>query len=151
MAGMDAEEAAVLTIGYEGVPLDNYLDKLRVARVALVCDVRRNAWSRKIGFAKRPLSQALAAAGIAYEHLPALGCESARRKAVRTAADLAALFSDYRAELPEKAAELARLHQLLRAERRVALACFEADPQSCHRHIVAEWLSHHHGYPVQHL
>lgn len=141
----------MVTLGYEGVPLDAYLERLRDAGVAVVCDVRRNAWSRKPGFTGRLLSSALAGAGIGYEHLPALGCESSRRKAVRSAADLAALFRDYRAELPSHAAELERVRELAERHGIVALACFEADAAQCHRHIVAEHLSALHGYPVRHL
>jgi uncharacterized protein (DUF488 family) len=131
----------LLTIGYEGRSLAEYLALLEGAGCTLVCDVRRNAFSRKPGFSKRALADGCAGAGIRYEHRPALGIASADRQAVETAADVAALFDRYRNEmLPAQGAALAQIAGWLRAGEVVALTCFERDPRDCHRHVVAEAL-----------
>jgi uncharacterized protein (DUF488 family) len=129
----------LLTIGYEGLTLDDYVARLREAGCTLLCDVRRNAFSHKPGFSKKPLAAACAAAGIRYEHLPALGIASADRKGVETAADVAALFARYRSEmLPREGAALDQIAGWIRGGECVVLTCFERDPRQCHRHVVAE-------------
>jgi uncharacterized protein (DUF488 family) len=132
----------LLTIGYEGRSLEAYLALLCEAGCTLLCDVRRNAFSHKPGFSKKALAAACAGAGIRYEHVPALGIASADRKGVETPADVAALFARYRREmLPQHDAEIAQIADWIRGGERVALTCFERDPQQCHRHIVAEALA----------
>jgi uncharacterized protein (DUF488 family) len=129
----------LLTIGYEGRTLAQYLELLREAGCTLLCDVRRNAFSHKPGFSKKALAAACAGAGIRYEHLPALGIASADRKGVETPADVAALFARYRREmLPQRDAEVALIAGWIRGGERVALTCFEREPSQCHRHVVAE-------------
>jgi len=63
--------------------------------VTILCDVRRNALSRKYGFSKKTLGNACQNLGIRYEHLPELGIASARRKELHTQADYDRLFSAY--------------------------------------------------------
>jgi uncharacterized protein (DUF488 family) len=89
----------LLTIGYEGRSLAEYLGLLREAGCTLLCDVRRNAFSHKRGFSKRALADGCAGAGIRYEHRPALGIASADRRGADTPAGVAALFARYRQEL----------------------------------------------------
>ena len=62
--------ARLSTIGYEGRTLEGYLNKLLRSSVTLLCDVRRNAFSRKYGFSKTTLAGACDGVGIRYEHLP---------------------------------------------------------------------------------
>lgn len=120
------------TIGYEGRTLPGFLDVLRGAGITALADVRRTPLSRKKGFSKGTLKKALEEVGIRYEPLPELGIAPERRRAVRTPAQRAALFSAYERELPRHKDELARLRALIRGER-VALLCFERDPADCHR------------------
>ena len=142
----------LLTIGYEGRTREAYLALLREAGCTLLCDVRRNPFSRKPGFSKRALAVGCAAAGIRYEHLPELGIASADRKAVATPADIAALFERYRRDmLPAQGAALGRIAAWLRAGEVVALTCFERDPRQCHRHLVAEALAAGTGATVANL
>jgi uncharacterized protein (DUF488 family) len=141
----ESEQSAfsVATIGYEGKTLADYMDQLTEANITLLCDVRQNAVSRKKGFSKRALSIACAEAGIRYEHLPELGIPSADRKAVRSDADRAALFDRYRetlAKAPPPALDQIR-SWIVDGRHRVALTCFEARPEECHRHCVAEVLA----------
>jgi uncharacterized protein (DUF488 family) len=47
--------------------------------------------------------------------------------------------------------ELAELAELVRADARVCLLCFEADPAHCHRSLVAAALAEHLPIDVVHL
>ena len=49
----------LMTIGYEGMTLKEFLDVLKRCRVSMLVDVRELAISRKPGFAKVALSAAL--------------------------------------------------------------------------------------------
>ena len=127
------------TIGYEGRTLEGYLNRLILDGVNLLCDVRQNAFSRKYGFSKSTLSKACEGLGIRYEHLPQLGIASAERRELATQADYDELFSVYELEsLPRQSEALAQIRAWIDAGARVALTCFEAQPQQCHRHCVAE-------------
>jgi uncharacterized protein (DUF488 family) len=132
----------LLTIGYEGKSLENYLNLLLRASVTVLCDVRRNPLSRKYGFAKSKLRQACDGVGIRYEHLPELGIDSAERRELNTQADYDALFAVYeRDRLPHQTAALAKIRGWIEGDgERVALTCYEAEPCQCHRHCVAEAL-----------
>src|SRR6266542_778100 len=68
------------TIGYEGLTLEGYLNRLLQAGVTILCDVRRNPLSRKYGFSKRTLAKGCEGVGIRYEHLPQMGIDSAERQ-----------------------------------------------------------------------
>jgi uncharacterized protein (DUF488 family) len=130
----------LLTIGYEGKSLESYLNQLIKASVTLLGDVRRNAISRKYGFSGSTLRGACIQVGILYIHLPELGIASAKRQSLLNKQDYAALFSTYRREsLPKHQAELDQIQSwIANAGHRVALTCFEQDPDDCHRHCVAE-------------
>ena len=130
---------ALLTIGYEGDSIDGYLDRLIRHGVRLLCDVRRNPLSRKAGFSKNQLAGYCERVGIVYRHLPELGIPGHRRRELNTQADYDALFVEYeREDLPEAGEAIEELGRLLSKYSRVALTCFEKEPESCHRHCVAE-------------
>ena len=135
-----------LTIGYEGRNLEGYLNRLIVAGVTMLCDVRRNPLSRKYGFSKRTLAKGCEGVGIRYEHLPELGIASEERRELVTQADYDALFAVYRRDaLPQQTRVLTQIRQWVDQGERVALTCFEALPQQCHRHCVADALQHQFG------
>ena len=140
------------TIGYEGRTLEGYLNRLLQDGVTLLCDVRRNAFSRKYGFSKGTLSKACEGVGIRYEHLPELGIASEERRELITQADYDALFAVYEREsLPHQAEPLAQIRSWVKGGERVALTCFEALPHQCHRHCVAEALAHQYGKEMRAL
>lgn len=132
--------AGVVTIGYEGKTLEGYLNQLLADGVTMLCDVRRNPISRKYGFSRGTLSNACEGVGIRYEHLPELGIASEQRQELKTQADYDALFATYeRRDLPKQTAAVKRIAGWIRDDGlRVALTCFEAVPEQCHRHCVAE-------------
>ncbi|MDH5564002.1 MAG: DUF488 domain-containing protein, partial [Nitrospirota bacterium] len=129
-------EPGLLTIGYEGKCLEEYLNQLIQAGVNILCDVRQNPLSRKYGFSKGTLSKACDGVGIRYEHVPELGIASDQRRNLKTQADYDALFAGYvRTTLPHKQTSLARIRQwVVDDQHRVALTCFEQLPHQCHRH-----------------
>ncbi len=138
-AARPAKQAAgLLTIGYEGRSLENYLNELLCAGVTLLCDVRRNPLSRKYGFSKGTLGKACVGVGIRYEHLPELGIDSSERQSLATQADYDALFAAYeRVTLPCRTEALEKILDWIAADERVALTCYERLPQQCHRARVA--------------
>ena len=129
----------LFTLGYEGISIDGYLDRLIERDIQLVIDVRKNPVSRKYGFSKRGLEEHLLRVGIGYSHEPEVGVASHLRRSIHAPQDYARLF-DYYAEaiLPDKRPVLYRIVEATRKHRRVALTCFEADPQMCHRHKISE-------------
>jgi uncharacterized protein (DUF488 family) len=144
----------VLTIGYEGRSLEEYLDKLSVAGTTMLCDVRRNAISRKRGFSKKSLARGCEGVGIQYRHLPELGIASERRRKLNTQSDYDRLFEEYAREtLPLKREAKQQLGRWVREGERVALTCFERSPHQCHRHCVAEALEREFGpdFTAEHL
>jgi uncharacterized protein (DUF488 family) len=131
----------LLTIGYEGKTVDEFLDQLGSAGAELVIDVRAIAASRRPGFSKSALAAALKERGIGYLHLRALGTPKPGREAARKGR-IAQMHSIYETQLATPEAGLA-LEQAREAasEAKAALLCFEADAGSCHRAVVAQLLA----------
>ncbi len=149
-----ATSPRLYTIGYEGLSLEQFLNKLVRQSVAVLCDVRRNAISMKYGFSKRLLQHACDGVGISYIHMPELGIDSHKRKHLRSRSDIDALFHDYvNTTLSESKDSLDSIVKLVRKNGRVALTCFEADADLCHRGCVASALlaRSDFGHQVAHL
>lgn len=149
-----SSEKALLTIGYEGVSLEAYLNKLIVANVKLLCDVRKNPMSMKWGFSKKQLSESCERVGITYMHIPALGIVSDKRKSLNTQADYDKLFEEYEATtLKEETESLSELVALINQHGRVAITCFESCEKQCHRGRIAKTLSAwpNKNFEVEHL
>src|SRR5579871_1204099 len=131
----------LFTIGYEAATQGAVIDRLKLARVKVLVDVRAIASSRRAGFSKRVLAASLAEAGIDYVHLRGLGTPKAGRQAVR-AGRPEAMRRIYDAHLAEPEAQLELAHAAdLASDRPSALLCFEAEPAHCHRRIVARRLA----------
>ncbi|HEY5329824.1 MAG TPA: DUF488 domain-containing protein [Acidobacteriaceae bacterium] len=138
---MDARPLTLVTIGYEGADLADFVATLRAVNVLRIIDVRELAISRRKGFAKKALSAALAGVGIEYVHLRGLGDPKPGREAARAGDD--ALFRKVFASHMDTVGARADLKV---AERLVSkggacLMCFERDHTACHRSIVAEAIS----------
>lgn len=130
--------AGLVTIGYEGRSLENYLNAVLKDGVTVLCDVRRNALSRKYGFSKGTLGKACSGVSIRYEHLPELGIPSEARRNLATQSDYDDLFAEYENEsLPGQLQALKKIAGWISAGDRVALTCYERLPEQCHRHCVA--------------
>lgn len=127
------------TIGYEHATVRSLLVALVEAEIAIVVDVRALANSRRPGFAKTKLAAALHEAGIGYLHLRGLGTPADGRGAARSGqfAEMHRIFREHLGT-PEARADLDALVSLVRTGQRVCLLCLEADPEHCHRTLVAE-------------
>ena len=133
-----AKPITLLTIGYEGRSLECYLNLLLQAGVTLLCDVRRNAVSRKYGFAKSTLGNACTTLGIRYEHLPQLGISAEQRRSLSGQEDYQQLFSEYeKHHLPRQQDALRRAIRWIESRECVALTCYERDVDDCHRSRIA--------------
>lgn len=141
----------MFTLGYEGLHFEEYVNRLVKNGVKLLCDVRRNPLSRKFGFTQRSLATLLPRLGIEYHHLPELGIESESRKHLEDKSDYEALFAEYRQTLPGRDAALHRVMEMFGTHGRIALTCFEQEPQNCHRHCISEFLARQHRIIVRHL
>src|SRR3954453_19082772 len=73
----------LFTIGYEGKTMDEPLAEVIAAGVERVIDVRAVAASRRPGFSKTALGNALKERGVDYLHLRPLGTPAAGREAAR--------------------------------------------------------------------
>jgi uncharacterized protein (DUF488 family) len=126
----------IFTIGYEGATMGEFLSALQQAGVERVIDVRAVANSRRPGFSKTPLRNALSEAGIDYIHLRALGTPAAGREAARAGrkADLERIYAG-QLVTPQAMAEGAMMLDLA-AERPSALLCYERQPADCHRTLL---------------
>jgi uncharacterized protein (DUF488 family) len=155
----------VATVGVYGFSATTFLDALRDADVRLLLDVRQRRGVRGSDYAwanSKRLQGALADAGIAYRHHPELAPTTELRRLqyavdaqqgvgkrnrevlapayvegyereILSTADLDAVIT----ELPERGA--------------AALFCVEADPEACHRSLVADRLAAEHGLEIAHI
>jgi uncharacterized protein (DUF488 family) len=143
--------STIFTSGYEGLVLDQLLDRLTAAGVALLLDVRAIAASRKPGFSKNLLRGSLEARGLQYLHVQSLGTPKAGRIAARAgrAQEMARIFDVHMATPPAQAG----LADAIAAAASVptCLLCFERDAHMCHRRIVAEAIASQTGQAIEHL
>ena len=146
-----AVTGVLFTIGYERSSLADVVAALGDTGVTTLVDVREAPWSRRPEFTKRALGEAMAAAGIGYRHMKALGTPKAGRDAAR-AGDTAGFHAIFEAHLATEAAraQLGEVAALVATER-PCLMCYERDPDRCHRSIVAARLAETTGLAVRHL
>ncbi|MCP5371421.1 MAG: DUF488 domain-containing protein [Hyphomicrobiales bacterium] len=142
---------ALMTIGYEGADLADFVATLRTAGVRVLIDVRAVAGSRRRGFSKTPLRDALTAAGIAYQHLPGLGNPKPGREAGKAGRydDFERIFRAHMETAPFHR-DLARAAEFARGTA-ACLMCYERDAAHCHRRFVAEALAPDLGLDPRHL
>lgn len=142
------------SIGYEGKTVEHFTNQLIMEDIKVLCDIRKNALSMKYGFSKKQLKNVIEKAGIKYIHIPALGIESAKRRQLNTKDDYENLFRSYEIEtLPEKDDEISDLYNMFIENKRIALMCFEADHNFCHRSRTVEALKNkfEKDYLIKHL
>ncbi|TCZ58765.1 DUF488 domain-containing protein [Roseicella aquatilis] len=144
-------ESPLFTIGYEGATPEALIAALQRAGVTTLVDVRELPNSRRPGFAKRALSEALGRAGIGYRHLRALGTPPEGRAAARAgrSAEMKRIVGARLAGTEARAA-VADLSAAAR-EQRLCLLCLERDPERCHRSLVAEAIASSGGVAIVHL
>jgi uncharacterized protein (DUF488 family) len=155
----------VVTIGVYGFDHDSFLAALRRAGVRKLIDVRQRRGVRGPEYAwanSRRLQDALAEAGIAYEHHKELAPTTELRRlqyreddrlgeGKRSRTRLAPEYSRrYLGEILN-GVDLGPLVSGLPEDGPAALLCVEADPEACHRSLIAERLADLHGVSVAHI
>jgi uncharacterized protein (DUF488 family) len=144
------------TIGHSTRALGEFIDLLRESEIELLVDIRSIPKSRtNPQFNLETLPGSLAAQGIGYTHIAALGGRRGKRHAAepspngywthpafRNYADYAA----FEAIFDEGLSALVSMGR----ERRCAIMCSEAVWWRCHRRIVADYLLAH-GETVLHI
>jgi uncharacterized protein (DUF488 family) len=124
----------ILTVGYEGISLSEFLDVLLAQGVRCIVDVREVPLSRKPGFSKTPLARALEEVGIQYVHERVLGTPKPIREALKSTKNWHEYEKSYLEFLLPREGHLVRIAALEAA----CLLCFEANPLECHRSLVAQ-------------
>lgn len=138
------------TLGYEGFDIGAFVARAKTAGVTTIVDVRELPLSRKKGFSKSSFREALSAAGIAYFHVPALGCPKSVRDQYKVDGDWAAYTKAFLAYVATQEATVRELVKVSKATS-ACLVCFEADYTMCHRTYVARAARRLGGPPVMHL
>lgn len=125
----------LVTIGYEGASVEDFLGTLTTLGVTTLLDIREFAGSRRKGFAKTALRDNLARVGIDYRHEPRLGSPRPIRHRLRDDGSYPRFFKDFEAYLGTQQPLLQQLATELTGT--VALLCYERDYRECHRSSVA--------------
>ena len=139
------------TIGYEGASLEDFIQTLEEANVEVLLDIRDRAQSRKKGFSKTALSNALQNHGIEYVHLKELGDPKEGRLAARSGNwdEFDRIYRDVMAS-QEAIAALEYIRGI--SENTVAcLLCYERDHKTCHRKYVSDAIDLQTGTKTRHL
>lgn len=128
----------VVSIGYEGREIDEFVRDLAARGVTVLADVRLNAVSRRRGFSKSALKRALDANGISYLHLRRLG-NPRENRSVFSGDQVQAGRETFRALLSSEEAQrdLFDLRSVA-AKSIVAVLCYERDEQRCHRQVIID-------------
>lgn len=145
--------APIFTAGHSTRSLEDLVGLLQGAGLEALVDVRRYPSSRRHPhFNRKPLADALEAAGMAYRHSEILG--GRREPAAPDSPNTAWSSEGFRAYADHLATPEARsaLEALAAGagNRRICLMCAEKDPERCHRQLLADALSLR-GIPVRHL
>jgi uncharacterized protein (DUF488 family) len=145
----------VFTIGHSTRPLPEFMHLLREVQIELLVDVRAVPRSRtNPQFNIDTLSAALAAVGIGYVHLSALGGLRHRRKTATGSPNALWQNISFRNYADYAGTEAFRVGleelEVLASTKRCAIMCAEALWWRCHRRIIADYLLAH-GIPVAHI
>ena len=143
--------SVLFTVGYEGTDIDRFVRTLKAAGIRQLADVRAVAVSRKAGFSKKKLAERLADEGIHYIHFVSLGDPKPGRDAAR-AGEFDLFRSIYGDHIQTEDAQCA-LSELAETVQTAptCLLCFERDPETCHRTIVAHEVSGKTGFDIFNL
>ena len=140
----------LMTFGYEGLDIRGFIAKLKAHKVSTLIDVRELPLSRKKGFSKTALAEAAERVGIAYLHMPALGCPREIRKDYYSDGDWGRYKKRFNAYLQTQDEALATLRTTA-TRKSCCLVCFEADFNFCHRSLITDSLARDGKITIQHL
>lgn len=156
--------ARIGTIGVYGWDLEGFLGALRGEGAEVLLDLRQRRGVRGSRYAwanSQRLQAALAGAGVGYEHHAELAPTTAMRQAQYRAdaekgegkRSRSVISPEYERLYLEQVLDPADLGPIaaLAAEKLPVLFCVEADPEACHRSLVAARLEAEHGIESFHL
>jgi uncharacterized protein (DUF488 family) len=156
---------AIAAVGVYQSSLDDFLDKLRRNRVAMVVDVRqrRGVRGREYAWANSlRLQAAVKQAGIPYRHVPELAPTTELRQLQYREDDRLKVGKRARVELAEEyrrrylhdvldRVDLGAFLESLPDDATSALLCVERDARACHRSLIAARLQAQFGVAVVNL
>jgi uncharacterized protein (DUF488 family) len=140
----------VFTIGYEGLDIDAFMSLLAKHDIDTIVDVRELPLSRKPGFSKNALANALSLSGRDYVHMVNLGCPKLVRDRYRDDGNWKRYTEGFLKHLKTQDKAIVEL-SVLAASSNCALLCFEADANFCHRSMVANAVKDYCGARVKHI
>ncbi len=146
------ERPPVFTIGHSTRTIEDFIALLERDGVQHLVDVRRFPASRRYPhFNSESLQASLEAAGISYEHMPAMGGRRPTTAASRNVGWRNASFRGY-ADHMDSAEFQQALDALIVTSARVptTVMCAEAVPWRCHRTLIADALLAR-GVRVRHI
>jgi uncharacterized protein (DUF488 family) len=127
----------IYSVGYEGFTLPGLVERLVRSHVSTLVDVRLNPVSRKPGFSRRGLSEALGQAGIDYVHEKELGNPPDNRESFRSGNGQTGR-ERMRAILSDGAGEALSRVVMLASTDRIAVLCVERQHRQCHRDVITD-------------
>ncbi|MGH2941912.1 MAG: DUF488 family protein [Solirubrobacteraceae bacterium] len=141
---MEPNDAAALTwvgsVGYERHKNHrDFAEHLRSNGIERLIDVRELPISRRRGYAKTALSEAMYEVGIEYVHMKALGNPKPLRDMYKSGRVSEGREAYARFLLAERRDALDALVPLLH-DKRSALMCVEDDASTCHRTVILDAL-----------
>jgi len=134
----------VLTIGYEGRTIDEFVSNLKSFNVTRLIDVREIPLSRKKGFSKSSLKERLESENIEYVHLRSLGSPSEIRDKVKMDSDYKYFFEAYSKYLCQNNDAFVTLYNYITTGIN-CIMCFERFPEKCHRSVIADKIREYDG------
>jgi uncharacterized protein (DUF488 family) len=134
----------LLTIGYEGRDIDEFVSRLKNFNVTRLIDVREIPLSRKKGFSKSALRERLESEDIEYVHLRSLGSPSPIRRKLKIDWDYDYFFTAYSKYLSQNQDVIAEAYRYI-MDGVNCIMCFERHPDICHRLAVAKKIKEHDG------
>lgn len=142
---------AVYSAGYEGFPVDGFLNFLLENGMVRFIDVRGNPVSGEFGFQKNTLDSLCAKVGLEYSHFPELGVQPKESTTLSTDEDYHALFNGYDRDVLSCQYKAIESVALLARAKPSVLVCMESDSACCHRSRLAESVAEAANLPIRHL
>jgi uncharacterized protein (DUF488 family) len=141
----------LMTIGYEGASISDFIATLKLADVRTLIDVRELPLSRKRGFSKNALHTALTGVAINFLHLKSLGDPKPGRDAAR-AGDMDTFRRIFESHLQSRQGRDGIEEAIsVVIEGGACLLCFERCHTECHRSIVAEEIARQTRISLRHI
>jgi len=145
------QDKEIMTLGYEGRTLDQFIEILLNNKIEQLIDVREIAFSRKNGFSKTALAEKLKANNIVYRHFPQLGTPKDIREEYYKSHNFSDLAEKFEVRFQTTGAKEVLFDAIgLASIRKSALMCFERSASKCHRSIIAKKMASE-GFKVTNL